>query len=1122
MARQPSSKAPSDQLDEMIVYYLDNVTSQDGNNGAIEIEAKFGTIKEYGRKITRNNFDNVAKQLVSQGFFASSDEHLLRIETEYQNQWSNIRTKITGLRDISTYCRNEQIDEIALFEQKFNGQIPPQHRNADFNDFNFRVSMNIEKYLEPGRGITKSMEDNWQDMKKRFRLMNRTTFEHKDYPFKVDLSIVKSSTERRGALTFNDSGVANARENYEIEIEFDNDRISDKLKVDGVDAMKEGITKELKKVIKIVLSGLQSTNYPVSISEQDNVKMEYHEVLFPGRNTDNPQFIGPSSYTLQIDNIVEEDAVSDVPNIRDDYTVTDKADGVRKLLFITKNGRIYMIDMNMNVQFTGATTDNKFGGTLIDGEHIQYNKKGEYSNLYAAFDIYYMNGKDCRSNPFYKMKSGAKPDANAKPGAVPGAKPGAVPDPDADVEPEDNANVKYRYNILVSAVKSFGASSVVPNKPCPLRIDSKVFIAGSKEKIFEACKEVLTKVASKDYIYETDGLIFTPCRLGVGADKPGEKMGAPSKKAWRHSFKWKPPEFNTIDFLVKLERKSDGEEIVGNMFKVGQNVTQHDQLTQYKKAVLHVGFDTKKDGFPNAFQDVMDGVVPEQEQSSNQGKRGRGQDYVAKQFYPTNPYDHDAALCNLMLTMGANGKKVLKTEEGEVIEDQMVVEFSYDGTKEIGWRWTPLRVRYDKTADTGGARYGNNYNVANNNWHSIFNPVTEAMISTGKEIGSPAARDEDVYYNRESGKKSQTIGLRDYHNWLKNMLITKTANPGNSLIDLAVGKGGDLNKWSAAKLGFVFGIDYSKDNIVNRLDGACARYLGALKRKQKVPKALFAHGDSSKNMRNLDGVIGVEDKKIVTSIFASETNDDANGLAVRDAYGIGSDGFDVCSIQFAIHYMFESPTTLHNFLRNVSETTKVGGYFIGTSYDGDEIFKMLKGKKEGESESISGIEKGDTIWKVTKRYSSDMWEADSTSVGYAIDVYQETINKVFTEYLVNYGYLNRLMEDYGFVPDENKLMGKTKFIDFYGEYLKNKTRKHSKMNNSEEKVSFLNRLFIFKKVRSVNAEQIANNMIMGITTDDDVEAAETQEPESVPESAKSMTRKNRIPDMVTKTTRKKS
>ena len=37
-------------------------------------------------------------------------------------------------------------------------------------------------------------------------------------------------------------------------------------------------------------------------------------------------------------------------------------------------------------------------------------------------------------------------------------------------------------------------------------------------------------------------------------------------------------------------------------------------------------------------------------------------------------------------------------EEGEVIEDNMIVEFKYDVDDNYMWRWKPLRVRYDKTA----------------------------------------------------------------------------------------------------------------------------------------------------------------------------------------------------------------------------------------------------------------------------------------------------------------------------------------------------------------------------------------------------------------------------------------
>jgi hypothetical protein len=50
--------------------------------------------------------------------------------------------------------------------------------------------------------------------------------------------------------------------------------------------------------------------------------------------------------------------------------------------------------------------------------------------------------------------------------------------------------------------------------------------------------------------------------------------------------------------------------------------------------------------------------------------------------------------------------------------------------------------------------------------------------------------------------------------------------------------------------------------------------------------------------------------------------------------------------------MFENIKTLHNFLRNIAECTKLGGYFIGTSYDGRTIFNKLNNKKQGESIDI--------------------------------------------------------------------------------------------------------------------------------------------------------------------------
>ena len=75
------------------------------------------------------------------------------------------------------------------------------------------------------------------------------------------------------------------------------------------------------------------------------------------------------------------------PNINASYSVTEKADGIRKLLYINKKGKVYLINMQMEVEFTGAVTENEnVFNTIIDGEHVLYNKRQQYINclLYTS------------------------------------------------------------------------------------------------------------------------------------------------------------------------------------------------------------------------------------------------------------------------------------------------------------------------------------------------------------------------------------------------------------------------------------------------------------------------------------------------------------------------------------------------------------------------------------------------------------------------------------------------------------------------------------------------------------------------------------------------------------------
>ena len=63
------------------------------------------------------------------------------------------------------------------------------------------------------------------------------------------------------------------------------------------------------------------------------------------------------------------------------------------------------------------------------------------------------------------------------------------------------------------------------------------------------------------------------------------------KKTWEYSFKWKPPAFNTIDFMVTIQRDSEGREEVKHIYQNGTDVNVSTQITQYKTLILRVGFD---------------------------------------------------------------------------------------------------------------------------------------------------------------------------------------------------------------------------------------------------------------------------------------------------------------------------------------------------------------------------------------------------------------------------------------------------------------------------------------------------------------------------------------------------
>ena len=1079
-------------FEKLLDFYITQVDPED------ELEVRFKT-KSYNI-VSRIEFDNVLNKLKSIGFENEHPNGLykLNIWNEFnrngRQMMSDIRAEVLNFNNIKNYCKTNTIDSEnteVIFTKKNRKQLTPDQyktlygspppasmkrpgiKPLDFDDYEFRANYKSEKVIDKNSKIVNSIMEGWKNARKKFRYIKRYSFIHPDMPFRIDCSVVKTSTKK---YTYNiaDSNVFNGNEFYEIEME-----LLPANKINHID--KQAILSKVKVGIINILSAIQNTKFPISYKEQYGVVIDYINTHSPDLNiqekletlienkykyhrelTNRKYFVGPSSISLELVNIIEKKEDQNAVSIREPYTVTDKADGERKLLFIASNGNMYLINVNMKVEFTGCKTDNKtIFNTIIDGEHVKYDKKGNYINYYLCFDIYHSGERNYKKYPLMYY-DGIKFD---------------IPQKEAD----KFGNIS-RLKILTSVVRNLNHKSYKSGKSASLKVSVKTFYNNiEKDDIFKQSQKIINLSKNNGFIYETDGLIFTPINKSVGSSKLGilEK-----NRTWRQSFKWKPPEFNTIDFLVRTVKDDNKKEIVNYMYENGTNVQSNSNIVKYKTLKLHVGF-SKNDGFLNPCETVLSGNIEEAIKWYN----AEDSSYRPAPFMPTNPTPkHKIYLCNIKLI----NNLMMTEDKTQSFEDNTIVEFRYEKTNLANWEWIPIRVRYDKTADykKTNRNFGNSYGVACSVWRSINFPITEKMIS-GLDKIPDFVDDNEIYYKKRNTDENITKSLRDFHNkYVKSLLIRTTSMPDNILIDMSVGRGGDIYKWIESRLKFVLGIDYSKDNINNKGDGICSRYIKAKMNYPKVFDGIFLHGSATKNIANGESFSSPKDIEIMKSVLGTGSKNEELGKMVHKYYGVGKDGFDIVSNMFSIHYFFGNAVDIHNFIRNVSENCKIGGYFIGTCYDGEKIFKMLEDiePNNGISQITNGKYDNEIkVWEVIKKYDKKEFLANESCLGYQIDVYQESINKLIPEYLVHFKYFEKLMNLYGFTlltSDELKkfnLKGSVGSFETLFKNMKAENKKFHKkygtafsMKDYEKKISFLNNYFIFKKKNNVNTEEIMN------------------------------------------------
>jgi hypothetical protein len=499
--------------------------------------------------------------------------------------------------------------------------------------------------------------------------------------------------------------------------------------------------------------------------------------------------------------------------------------------------------------------------------------------------------------------------------------------------------------------------------------------------------------------------------------------------------------------------------------------------------------------------------LPETTEWNADKNTGRKIFFKPSQFIPTNPPDSMASRCYLdVQTQPLTGEEYVVAENGEPISNNSIVEMRYDITKAPGRRWIPVRIRHDKTerymraveAETGDLKQTLNSEVtANSIWSSIHNPITRSMISTGAMIPSEAemkASEDSRYYNRQASKKDLEVieGLRAFHNkYIKQQILYGSVmrTPGLTVLDLACGQAGDIHIWFEAKASTVLGVDVAMEGLRNKKTGAYARYMNYMitRGRTNVPRMLFIHGDSSKSLT--DGTAGIpltpgstEEGDMLMAVLGTGvpkgkippfvSKEPVEG-GVRGAL---RDRADVASCMFALHYFFKDKTILDGFLQNLQDCVKVGGHFIACFTDGEQVFNMLKGKKDLLA---TRTDKDVLIWSIRGDYDVPELPTDETSLGLPIDVKFISLGEeAHREYLVSYPYLIKRLNEYGFRllnPEELKAVGlehsTNTFANSYS-MISPADKKKYKMSNQVREYSFTNRWIIVKRddVQAVDKE----------------------------------------------------
>lgn len=257
-----------------------------------------------------------------------------------------------------------------------------------------------------------------------------------------------------------------------------------------------------------------------------------------------------------------------------------------------------------------------------------------------------------------------------------------------------------------------------------------------------------------------------------------------------------------------------------------------------------------------------------------------------------------------------------------------------------------------------------------------------------------------MYQSRSERAKSYYFNMRRFHNNVKRQMYDKYTKNISKLLDLACGKGGDLDKWVSNNIKSVIGYDINERSITEA------------QRRVREYKAPY------------NTQVEVYVKDLSRNVISGEQD------------------CDVVSSMFAFHYFFESEDTFNTIMRTMDNNLKMNGYFMGTMFDGELISNLVK-----DSDNFKLVDDDKTRFRI-KRYTP----LSSNLFGNKLSVYlnETVLDEPMDEYVVYFNKFVSEMRSRGYELVESKL-----FEEYY--------EPRYALNDVEKRVSFLNRSFVFRR-----------------------------------------------------------